>query len=176
MYNALNTHVVAHLKSQIMNKISVLLLLSLLSLLLIQLGAQLFAITVAVTTLIESPPESFAMIQGDFPYDSSTFWNVYPNIIGSFFLITIIFNWRTKFKKWILISFGLYVLSAIFAIFVLDPAQANVLNQSIDGTQLQDLKNDALTWYRYDWILFLLTLTTSITLIIPIFKHLNERK
>lgn len=159
-----------------MNKLSVFFLLSLLSLLLIQLGAQLFAITVAVTTLIESPPESFNMIEGDFPYDSSTFWNVFPNILGSIFLITIIFNWRTKFKKWTLISFGLYVLSAIFAIFVLEPAQANVLNQNIDGTQLQDLKNDALTWYRYDWILFFLTLITAITLIIPIFKNLNEGK
>lgn len=159
-----------------MNKISVLLLLSLLSLLLIQLGAQLFAITVAVTTLIDSPPESFSMIQGDFPYDSSTFWDVFPNILGCIFLITIIFNWRTKFKKWILISFGLYVLSAIFAIFILDPAQANVLNQSIDGTQSQDLKNDALTWYRYDWILFSITLITTVSLLVPIFKHLTERK
>ena len=159
-----------------MNKISVFLLLSLLSLLLIQLGAQLFAITVAVTTLIESPPESFAMIQGDFPYDSSTFWNVFPNILGSIFLIAIIFNWRTKFKKWILISFGLYVLSAIFAIFILEPAQANVLNHSINGTELQDLKSDTLTWYRFDWILFFLTLITSIALIIPIFKHLIEKK
>lgn len=159
-----------------MNKISVLLLLSLLCLLLIQLGAQLFAITVAVDTLIESPPESFAMIQGDFPYDSSIFWDVFPNVLGSVFLITIISNWRTKFKKWILISFGLYVLSAIFAIFVVEPAQMNVLNQSIDGTQLQDLKNDALTWYRLDWILWLFTLSTAIPLIIPIFKHLDKRK
>ena len=159
-----------------MNKISISLLLFLLSLLLIQLGAQLFAITVAVTTLIESPPESFAMIQGDFPYDSSTFWNVFPNILGSIFLITIIFNWKTKFKKWILISFGIYVLSAIFAIFIVEPAQANVLNFSIDGTGSRDLKNDALTWYRYDWILFSLTLITSVTLLIPIFKQLNERR
>ena len=159
-----------------MNKISVLLLLSLLSLLLIQLGAQFFAITVVVSTLIESPPESFAMMQGDFPYDSSIFWDFFPNLLGSVFLVTIIFNWRTKFKKWILISFGLYVLSAIFAILVVEPAQSNVLNFSINEIGTNDLHNDALIWYRYDWILCLLTLITAVTLLIPIFKNLKEGK
>jgi len=68
----------SRVKYRIMKKLSAFLFLSLLSLLLIQSGAQLFAIIVAVSTLIESPPESLAMIQGDFPYDSSIFWDVFP--------------------------------------------------------------------------------------------------
>ena len=51
-----------------MNKVPILVFLSLLVLLLMQLGASLFAITVTVSTLVESPPESLAMTQGDFPY------------------------------------------------------------------------------------------------------------
>ena len=157
-----------------MNKVPILVFLSLLVLLLMQLGASLFAITVTVSTLVESPPESLAMTQGDFPYDSSIFWDVYPNILGSVFLIALILNWRTRFKKWILISFGLYIVMALFAIFIFEPAQAIVLNYN--GAASQDLKHDAAMWYMYDWILFLIASSAAIALLIPVFKELNETR
>ncbi|MGB5243746.1 MAG: hypothetical protein WBN50_09025 [Lutimonas sp.] len=157
-----------------MNKISVSVFLALLGLLLMQLGASLFSITIAVSTLVESPPESLAMTQGEFPYDSSAFWDVYPNILGSVFLIALILNWRTKFKKWVLISFGLYIVMALFAIFIFEPAQANVLNNN--GAASQDLKHDAAMWYMYDWILFSIASAAAIALLIPVFKQLNESR
>lgn len=157
-----------------MKKISVFVFLALIGLLLMQLGASLISITIAVSTIVESPPESLAMTQGDFPYDSSIFWDVYPNILGSVFLIALILNWRTKFKKWILISFGLYIVMALFAIFIFEPAQADVLNYN--GTASQDLKHDAAMWYMYDWILFSIASAAAIALLIPVFKQLNESR
>ena len=150
-----------------MNSISKFLLLALLCFLFMQLGASLFSITMIVSTLTEAPPESLAMIRGDFPYDGSAFWDIFPSVLGSLFLITLVFNWRTTFKKWVIISLGLYMLSAVFAIFVFEPAQSNFLSSG--------LQEAGLLYHRYDWILFSLTLLSAIALIVPIFKQLDIR-
>ena len=150
-----------------MNRISKFLLLALLCFLFMQLGASLFSITMIVSTLTEAPPESLSMIRGDFPYDSSAFWDIFPSVLGSLFLITLVFNWRTTFKKWVIISLGLYMLSAVFAIFVFEPAQSNFLSSG--------LQEAGLLYHRYDWILFSLTLLSAIALIVPIFKQLEIR-
>jgi len=39
-----------------------------------QIGAQLFAISVMVSTIAEAPPRSFAILEGQYRYDSSPFW------------------------------------------------------------------------------------------------------
>jgi hypothetical protein len=156
-----------------MNKLSLVFLLSLIVVVFIQLGAQLFAIIVIVSTLVESPPESFALIRGDFAYDSSNFWDIYPNISGSLFIIAIVFNWKTQFKKWILISFGIYIIGALFAIFVLEPTHAEVIRIVLNETESNNLQNEALLWYRLDWILCILTFVTGIILLVPISKQLQ---
>jgi hypothetical protein len=156
-----------------MKKLSLVFLLSLIGAVFIQFGAQLFAIIVIVSTLVESPPESFALIRGDFAYDSSKFWDVYPNISGGLFILAIVFNWKTQFRKWILISFGMYIIGALFAIFVLEPTHAEVVRIVLNETKSNRLQDDALLWYRLDWILCILTFVTGIVLLVPIFKQLQ---
>lgn len=158
-----------------MNKLSLVFLLFLIAAVFIQMGAQLFAITVIVSTMVESPPESFALIQGEFAYDSSKFWDIYPTILGSLFIIAIVFSWKTQFKKWILISFGIYIISALFAIFVLGPTHAEVLSMVLNETESNNLQNEALLWYRLDWILCILTFVTGIILLVPLFKQLLQK-
>jgi len=46
----------------------------------IQIGAQLFAISVIVHTVAQAPPRSFAMFEGAYGYDSSRFWDTVPPI------------------------------------------------------------------------------------------------
>jgi hypothetical protein len=157
-----------------MNKLSVTSLLTLIVAVFIQFGAQLFAIVVIVSTLVKSPPESFALIRGDYAYDSSKFWEIYPNISGTLFIIAIILNWKTQFRKWILISFGMYILGALFAIFVLEPTHAEVLRLLSNESASQDLKNQASLWYRLDWILCSLTFITGFILLVPVYKNLHR--
>lgn len=78
----------------------------------LQLGAQLFAISVLVSTIAEAPPRSFAILEGPYRYDSSAFWDVVPMITGILFLVAIIANW-TSSRRWLLVSaFALFVLAA----------------------------------------------------------------
>lgn len=55
------------------NRIGNLSLLSLAGGLFIQIGAQLFALLVIVKTLVKAPPESLAMLNGPYGYDSSRY-------------------------------------------------------------------------------------------------------
>ena len=152
-------------KVKIINKVSTILFLGLMGMLFMQLGASLFAITMVVSTLTEAPPESLAMLQGDYPYNGSAFWGVWPNIVGGFFLVTLIVNWKNSFKKWILGSLLFYIISAVFAIFVFEPAQADFLSSG--------LPEAGMLYHRYDWILFSITVLSAITLFIPIFRQLE---
>src|SRR6187401_364378 len=43
-----------------------------------QVGAQLFALSVVASTVSEAPPRSFAMLQGEYGYNSSAFWDTVP--------------------------------------------------------------------------------------------------
>lgn len=157
-----------------MNKIAFVAILSLLCAVFVQAGAQLFAIMVVVSTLVESPPESFAMIRGDFAYDSSKFWDVYPNISGGLFLLAIVLNWKTEFRKWISVSFAVYILGALFAIFVLEPTHEELIRSVANATEWSNLQDKAFSWYRLDWVLCILTFITGVILLIPIFKKITD--
>ena len=49
----------------------------------IQVGAQLFALSVVASTIAEAPPRSFAILEGPYRYDSSAFWSTVPPITGA---------------------------------------------------------------------------------------------
>src|SRR6186713_2477870 len=50
-------------------------LIALVACCLAQVGAQLFALSVVASTVSAAPPRSFAILQGDYRYDSSGFWS-----------------------------------------------------------------------------------------------------
>jgi len=125
-----------------------------LSSLLMQAGAQLFAVTVIVTTLSSNPPESLSMLNGDYAYDSSDFWDVLPNITSIFLLVAILLNWKTDRKKYLIGSILVFIIGAIYSIFILAPAA------EMHGAN----------WLILDWILFGITLLASALLIIPLAK------
>lgn len=59
---------------------------------LMQIGAQLFALSVVASTVSAAPPRSFAMLQGEYGYNSSAFWNTFPTITSVLFVIALVAN------------------------------------------------------------------------------------
>ncbi len=123
-----------------------------------QAGAQLFAITVIVTSLTSNPPDSLSMLEGEYGYDSSPFWETFPNITTLFLIIALIVNWKTSNRKYLLVGFGLFITGALYSIFILGPAS----------------ESHASNWLMLDWILFFITILTCISLTIPFFKTTNS--
>lgn len=135
----------------------------------IQIGAQLFALLAIVQTLVKDPPKSFQMLVGDYGYDSSIFWDTIPNLTTLLFVIALIAGWKTQARKWIIISFSIFIVAGVFAIVVVEPKFAELISDE-SSVNLNELTS---SWYQLDWMLWFLTLLSGLILIKPIYERLN---
>src|SRR5688500_2737245 len=87
----------------------------------IQIGGQVFALISVDSILVAAPPRSFAMLQGEYRYDSDAFWSTVPPITGLLLMIALVANWKTERRKFLLVAFALTIVVAIVSIFYLDP-------------------------------------------------------
>jgi hypothetical protein len=153
------------------NKIGNLSLLSLTAGLFIQIGAQLFALLVIVKTLIKAPPESLAMLDGPYGYDSSIYWDVFPNINFILFVIAIISNWKNGHRNWILSAFAFYFIAGLCAIFVVGPMFTQLTNGELQG-EIIELAN---RWYNFDWLVWVISLMSGLLLIVRLNRYINSK-
>ena len=71
-------------------------LIALVACCLLQVGAQLFALSVVVSTVTAAPPRSFAMLNGEYGYNSTAFWNTVPMITFVLFIIALLRTGKTN--------------------------------------------------------------------------------
>jgi hypothetical protein len=77
----------------------------------IQIGAQLFAVSVIARTVAQAPPRSFAIFEGAYGYDSSSFWNTAPPITALLLVIALATNWKTQRRNLLLIAMAVWTFS-----------------------------------------------------------------
>ena len=116
-----------------------------------QIGGQLFAISVLVNTITEAPPRSFAILQGEYSYDSSGFWSTVPPITALLYFVALIANWKTQRRPLLLISLGLFVVAGLIAGMVLEPEFDKMIATGYSDTIDPELQDRAARWYSFDW-------------------------
>lgn len=142
----------------------------------LQLGAQLFAISVVVSTITEAPPRSFAILEGQYRYDSSAFWDIVPIITGVLFLIAVVANW-TSSRRWLLLSaFALFVVAGLLAGFFLEPEFAAMIATGYSDTVDPELQSRAAQWYTLDWGVWVVGLAAGLLLLIAMLRPATARK
>ena len=142
----------------------------------LQLGAQLFAISVVVGTLTAAPPRSFAILEGAYRYDSSAFWNVVPMITGLLFLIAVIANWRTS-RRWLLVTaFGLFILAGVLAGALLEPEFARLTAAGYRDAVDPVLQGQAARFYALDWGVWSVGLAAGLLLLIALMRPVQRDK
>src|SRR5687768_4669690 len=118
---------------------------------LMQIGAQLYALSVVASTVSAAPPRSFAMLQGEYGYDSSAFWSTVPMITSALFVIALVANWKTPRRKLLLFALTLFVVGGLVAGLYLEPVfdemKAIGFRDEVDPV----LQSRAATWYALDW-------------------------
>ena len=134
----------------------------------LQLGAQLFALSVVASTLVEAPPSSFAMLQGEYGYDSKAFWETLPPITALLFVFALIANWKTKRRGLLLAAFGLFVLAGLLAGLLLEPEFASMIETGFHDGVDPELKSRASRWYALDWTVWSVGLTAGIALLLAL--------
>lgn len=137
---------------------------------LMQIGAQLFALSVVARTVSSAPPRSFAMLQGEYGYDSSAFWSTVPMITSVLFVIALVANWKTPRRKLLLFALLLFVAGGLVAGLYLEPVfdeiKATGFRDEVDPV----LQSRAATWYALDWAVWATGALAGITLLLAIMR------
>jgi hypothetical protein len=116
-----------------------------------QIGGQLFAVSVLVSTITDAPPRSFAILEGEYPYDSSGFWSTLPPITAFLYVVALIANWKTQRRMLLLVSLGLFIFGGLIAGLVLEPGFAKMVGTGYSDTVDPELQSQAAQWYYLDW-------------------------
>ena len=143
---------------------------------LMQIGAQLFAVSVVASTVSAAPPRSFAMLQGKYGYNSSAFWNTVPMITAVLFVIALIANWKTARRNLLLLALMLFVIGALVAGLYLEPVfdemKAIGFRDEVDPV----LQRRAARWYALDWAVWAPGAVAGVTLLVALIRPVTTTK
>jgi hypothetical protein len=140
---------------------------------LLQVGAQLFAVSIVASTISEAPPRSFFILQGEYGYDSSSFWNIMPTITFSLFIIALITNWKTQRQKLIIYALVLFISAGLVAGFLLEPFFADIIKIGYSDRLDTALQAQARRWYTFDWMVWVLGLVSGLILLFALTRPLT---
>jgi len=140
-----------------------------------QIGAQLFALSVVASTIAEAPPRSFAILEGQYRYDSSSFWGTVPPITGLLFIVALIANWKTPRRTLLLASFVLFVIGGLVAGLLVEPEFATMIATGYSDEVDPELQSRAASWLAYDWTLWGIALTAGIALLLALARPIHSK-
>ncbi|MEP6507849.1 MAG: hypothetical protein ABJC63_06440 [Gemmatimonadales bacterium] len=134
----------------------------------IQIGAQLFAVSVIARVVQSAPPRSFAIFEGTYGYDSSAFWQIVPPITLVLFLVALVANWKSDRRNLLLGAFTLFLVGGGVAGFYLEPTFADI--KAIGYRDQVDplLQARAAKWYAFDCGVWFIGLTAGIALLVAL--------
>jgi len=135
---------------------------------LIQSGAQLFAVSVMSRTVVQAPPRSFAIFQGAYGYDSSSFWNTVPPVTGLLLVIALATNWKTQRRNFLLFALAVFVLAGVVAGVFLEPAFAKIIAVGYRDAIDPALQRRAANWYALDWAVWMFSLLAGGALLVAL--------
>ena len=115
----------------------------------IQTGAQLFAVSMIASTLSAAPPRSLAMLQGEYGYNSSSYW-------------------KTQRQKLILFALTLFIMGGLVAALFLEPLFADLIKNGFSDQVDPALQAQAQRWYMYDWMVWTLSLVSGLMLLVAL--------
>jgi hypothetical protein len=141
----------------------------------IQIGAQLFAVSIVASVVKSAPPRSFAILEGAYRYDSSAFWQIVPPITTVLFVVALATNWKTDRRKLMLGAFTLFLIGGVVAGVFLEPMFAKMIGIGYHDVVDPELQARAATWYAFDWGVWVLGLIAGITLLTALARPVPNR-
>lgn len=136
----------------------------------IQSGAQLFAVSIIARTVSKAPPRSFAILTGEYAYDSRPFWDTVPMITLVLFLVALAANWKTPRRVNIFVALGFFVIGGLFAALYLEPTFDAMFAQGFSDQVDPEMQRDAATWYMVDVAAWMIGSAGCIPLLMALVK------
>jgi len=122
-----------------------------------------------------APPASLSMFQGDYPLSAWNFWMpIHPlNVI--LLLTSLILNWNTERRKFILLTIGGYflVLVATFIYFV--PELMSIVQSSYSAVVDAELTRRAKNWELFSLVRLGVIMILAVSLLLGLSKSSDPK-
>ena len=141
----------------------------------IQIGAQLFALVVIARTVSAAPPRSLAILEGEYAYDSSVFWQTVPPVTAALFLLAVVANWKTRRRGLLLGAFALFLIGGVVAGVFLEPLSAEIIAIGYADAVDPELQRRAAFWYKADWGVWCLSVAAGVALLVALTRTVTDR-
>jgi hypothetical protein len=141
----------------------------------IQIGGQVFALITVDSVLIAAPPRSFALLQGEYRYDSEAFWSAVPPITGLLLIIALVANWKTERRKFLLAAFVVTLVVALVSIFYVDPLFNELIAIGYRDEVDPVLQRRAAMWNAVDWSVWGVNLVGGFALLLALLRPATTR-
>ena len=116
------------------------------------------------------------MLQGEYGYNSSAFWNTVPMITSVLFVIALVANWKTPRRKLLLLALTLFVIGGLVAGLYLEPVfdemKAIGFRDEVDPV----LQSRAARWYALDRAVWALGAVAGGTLLLALIRPVTAVK
>jgi hypothetical protein len=136
----------------------------------IQIGAQLYAVSVVASTLSAAPPRSFAILQGEYRYDSAAFWETLPPITLLLIVFALIANWKTSRRTLLLLALTLFIVSGLAAGLYLEPIFDEMKAAGFKDEVDASLQSRATVWYALDWAVWSIGAAAGVALLMAFIR------
>jgi hypothetical protein len=140
-----------------------------------QIGAQLFALSVVASTVSAAPPRSFAILQGEYGYDSSAFWSTLPTITFVLFLIALMANWKTTRRKLLLLALFLFIIGGLVAGLYVEPVFDEMTAIGFRDEVDPALQRRAAVWYSLDWAVWLIGASAGVAHLLALIRPVTTQ-
>ena len=142
----------------------------------VQIGGQVFALVSVDRALVAAPPRSFAMLQGEYRYDSSVFWDTVPAITTVLLIIALVANWKSGRRKLLLFVLAVFVVVGLVSMLYLEPSFDEIKAAAYRDAVDPALQSKAAAWYATDWALWGVTLVGGFALLLALIQPVTPSK
>lgn len=152
---------------------TVLLIMASISLIIV-IGGAVYEHVAVVPKWKPAPPASLTMFQGEYGLNAANFWMMIHPVTLTLLLASLISNWKTARRKYIVIATGAYVVVlAITAIWFV-PELLDIVNTPYQPTTDKDLTYRAGLWEKLSLVRLILMLPLSGVLLFSLTKDTDR--
>lgn len=112
------------------------------------IGGSIYEHLAVVPQWSKSPPGSLTMFQGDYGLNAGKFWQIIHPLTLVLWIASLIANWKTKRRKYISISLGVYVVILIITANYFVPELLSIITTKFEATVNPELVSRAKLWEK----------------------------
>lgn len=101
--------------------------------------------------IVSSPPESFAILTGEFSFSPIAFWVTFRPLTILLFLISIVMYWKNSARNILLLAFTLDLLVTVSTFLYFAPEVGSMISAA-KANQGGALRERATLWYHLNYV------------------------